>query len=51
MEQQNYTWTTTFQTAENTMTHVFSDMVTVIVEFKFGIIIVIKDGEPSLLCS
>ena len=43
---QNYTWTTTFESANETATHVFSPRVRVILELKFGIVITVRDGEP-----
>jgi hypothetical protein len=43
---ENYTWETTFETAAETMTHVFSDRVKVIFSFKFGTVITVRDGEP-----
>jgi hypothetical protein len=45
MEAKNYTWTTTFETAEYTVTHVFNDRVKVIFNFRFGVIITVRDGE------
>ena len=42
----NYTWTTTFNTADETVTHVFSERAKVIIKLKFGIVITVRDGEP-----
>lgn len=46
MESKSYTWETTFETTEETMTHVFSDRVKVICDFRFGIITTLRDGYP-----
>jgi len=43
---ENYTWETTFQTANETMTHSFGDRVKIIFDFRFGIITTVRDGEP-----
>jgi len=45
-DSKDYTWKTTFETVENTMTHVFNDRVKVILNFELGIVITIRDGEP-----
>jgi hypothetical protein len=45
MKAKKYTWETSFQTADETMTHTFSDRVTVILDFKFGIVTILRDGE------
>ncbi|MCL1933278.1 MAG: hypothetical protein FWF53_05670 [Candidatus Azobacteroides sp.] len=45
MKTENYTWKTTFETAENTMTHVFNDRVKIILNFALKIIITVRDGE------
>lgn len=41
----NYSWETTFKTAENLMIHTFSDRVRVVSNIKTGIVKVMKDGE------
>ena len=46
MEAKNYTWETTFQTANETITHSFGDRIKVILDFKFGIVTTTRDGEP-----
>ncbi|MDR3246717.1 MAG: hypothetical protein LBT50_09835 [Prevotellaceae bacterium] len=46
MEAKNFNWDTTFDTSKKTMTHTFSDRVKVIADFKFGVIITLRDGRP-----
>jgi hypothetical protein len=46
MKTENYNWKTTFETADETLMHVFSDRVKVILDFKFGIVTTVRDDEP-----
>ena len=43
--EKNYTWKTTFNTAENLMIHTFTDRVKVVSNIKTGVVKVLKDGE------
>jgi hypothetical protein len=43
--EKNYTWGTTFNTAENLMIHTFTDRVKVVSNIKTGVVKVLKDGE------
>lgn len=43
--EKNYTWETTFDTAENLMIHTFTDRVKVVSNIKTGVVKVLKDGE------
>lgn len=43
--EKNYTWETTFNTAENLMIHTFTDRVKVVSNIKTGVVKVLKDGE------
>lgn len=45
MNNENFTWETTFNTAENLMVHTFSERVKVVSNIKTGLVKVIKDGE------
>lgn len=41
----NYSWETTFNTAENLMIHTFTDRIKVVSNIKTGAVKVLKDGE------
>lgn len=41
----NYSWETTFETADNLMIHTFTDRVKVVSNIKTGSVKVLKDGE------
>lgn len=43
--EKNYSWETTFETAENLMIHTFTDRVKVVSNIKTGNVKVLKDGE------
>lgn len=43
--EKNYSWKTTFNTAENLMIHTFTDRIKVVSNIKTGTIKVLKDGE------
>lgn len=45
MNNENFTWETTFNTAENLMVHTFSERVKVVSNIKTGLVKVLKDGE------
>lgn len=45
MNNENLSWETTFNTAENLMVHTFSERVKVVSNIKTGLVKVIKDGE------
>jgi hypothetical protein len=44
MKTEKFNWETTFE--NETMTHSFSERVTVVTDFKFGIVSTFRDGEP-----
>lgn len=43
--EKNYSWETTFKTADNLMIHTFTDRVKVVSNIKTGNLKVLKDGE------
>lgn len=43
--EKNYSWETTFETADNLMIHTFTDRVKVVSNIKTGSVKVLKDGE------
>lgn len=43
--EKNYSWETTFETADNLMIHTFTDRVKVVSNIKTGNVKVLKDGE------
>lgn len=43
--EKNYSWETTFKTADNLMIHTFTDRVKVVSNIKTGSVKVLKDGE------
>lgn len=45
MNNENLSWETTFNTAENLMVHTFSERVKVVSNIKTGLAKVLKDGE------
>lgn len=45
MNNENFSWETTFNTAENLMVHTFSERVKVVSNIKTGLVKVLKDGE------
>jgi hypothetical protein len=45
METEKFNWETMFETAAGTMTHVFSDRVKVIVDFKFETVALFRDED------
>ncbi len=45
MNNENLSWETTFNTAENLMVHTFSERVKVVSNIKTGLVKVLKDGE------
>lgn len=45
MNDENFSWETTFNTAENLMVHTFSERVKVVSNIKTGLVKVLKDGE------
>lgn len=45
MNNENFTWETTFNTAKNLMVHTFSERVKVVSNIKTGLVKVLKDGE------
>ena len=47
MEAKNYSWQTTFETAEETMTTVFSERIKVVTNFRLRTITAIKDDRIS----
>jgi hypothetical protein len=46
MQTNAYSWETIFETSEETMTHIFSDRVKVICDFRFEIITLFRDNTP-----
>lgn len=45
MDKQNYSWETTFDTANDLMIHTFTDRVKVIASLKTGVAKVLRDGD------
>ncbi len=45
MSKNIFSWETTFNTADNLMTHTFSDRVKVVSNIKTGLVKVLKDGN------